>query len=61
MERGISMMNSLCKNLQNQLSQSSFDSVMRICKEGDKELSNGDLEELVEWLKKQEKKKKIDL
>lgn len=58
-ERGFSLMDSLCTNLWNRLSQSSLESLMRICK-GDKELSNGDLEELVE-LFKNKKNRKIDL
>lgn len=59
-ERGFSLMNSLCTNLRNRLSQSSLDSLMKICREGDKELSNDCLEDLVEMFKNK-KNRKIDL
>jgi hypothetical protein len=46
-ERVLSNDNSICTPLRNRLTQVAVDNIMRICSEGPKELTDTDLEELV--------------
>lgn len=56
-ERGFSLMNSLCTNLRNRLNQSSLDFLMRICKEGKDNFSNDELEAMVDLFKNKKNRK----
>ncbi|XP_033761513.1 uncharacterized protein LOC117343277 [Pecten maximus] len=59
-ERGFSLMNSLCTNSRNRLGQGSLDALMRICSEGKEEFSKYDLEKMVDIFKNK-KERRLDL
>ena len=59
-ERGFSLMNSLCTSLRNRLNQSHLDSLMRICREGKEVWSDYELDDMVDIFKNM-KTRRIDL
>ena len=59
-ERGFSLMNSICTSSRSRLNQASLDALMRICKEGQDSFNNDDLEEMVDIFKNK-KNRRIDL